>query len=100
MKYTEKKILEIAKKVISDLNPEALKHDTIENAFFNNEKDLSRDKKKIIIHPCWTVSINTLFDNTDFLTISDETGEPIYYQNFNMITAEIEKNSKGKYVIK
>ena len=28
---------------------------------------------------------------------SDETGEPVYYQNFNYIIREIRKDANGKY---
>jgi hypothetical protein len=43
------------------------------------------------------VAVKAPFDNIDFLTISDKTGEPLYYQNFNMIVYEIGKDEKGNY---
>lgn len=98
MKYNENQILEIAKKILQDLNGE-----------YYNEKDLVKitfKKNDMVARPSgaildtWTVSIDALFNNRDFLTISDETGEPLYYQNFNTTIAEIEKNSDGKYVTK
>lgn len=47
--------------------------------------------------PCWVAVINEpIFDTSAFLTISDETGEPLYIQNKH-ITREIEKNSDGNY---
>lgn len=96
MKYIEKEIFEIAKKVITDLNPNALKYEKIEDIIFNNEKKLIAGVKAGELHPCWTVLILTIGDNTNFLVISDDTGEPLYYQNFNMDVFEIEK-ADGKY---
>jgi len=45
--------------------------------------------------PVWRVSVKAVFDNVDFLIISDETGEPLYYQNFNTYIFDIEKDEKG-----
>jgi hypothetical protein len=98
MKNTQKQILEKAKKVLHDLKGEYYNEKDIVKITYH-ENDESFGAKNEIINT-WTVSIDEIFDNRDFLVISDETGEPIYYQNFNMVTAEIEKNSKGKYVIK
>lgn len=98
MKHTEKEILEIVKKVLKDLEGEYYKEANIENVFFDKDDKLIRGENIGKPHYTWTIAIKSLFDNTDFLTISDETGEPLYYQNFNMIIAEIKKNEDGKYV--
>lgn len=97
MKHTEEEILETAKKVLEDFRKGRYKEGDIENAFFSKEKELYRGKNEGKTHPCWTVAIKAPFDNTDFLTISDETGEPLYYQNFNMIVYEIGKDTEGNY---
>ena len=48
----------------------------------------------------WKVSIeDRLFETVDFLTISDETGEPLYFQTKHRVF-EIEKNENDKYQIK
>ncbi|WP_277013422.1 hypothetical protein [Flavobacterium lindanitolerans] len=98
MKNTEKQILEIAKKVLQDLNGEYYDEKNLVKITFNKNDTVARPFGAII--DTWTVSIDALFNNRDFLTISDETGEPLYYQNFNTLIAEIEKNSDGKYVTK
>lgn len=97
MKYTEQEILEIARKVLKCLRSDRFKEDDIENTFFSKEKELYRGENEGKNHPCWTIAIKAPFENTDFLTISDETGEPLYYQNFNMIIYEIEKDINGNY---
>lgn len=44
----------------------------------------------------WLVAINSLFGNHKFLHMSDETGEPVYYQNFNTYIFDVEKDKDGK----
>lgn len=97
MKHTEQEILEIAKKVLEDFRKGRYKEDDIENIYFNPKKELHRGEKKGKPHPIWTIAIKAPFDNIDFLAISDETGEPLYYQNFNMIVYEIGKDGEGNY---
>jgi hypothetical protein len=97
MKHTEKEILEITKKTLQGIRGGRYKESDIENAFFDENEELSRGKDKGKKHPCWTTSIKAPFDNSDFLIISDETGEPLYYQNFNMIVYEIGKDDQGNY---
>lgn len=99
MKYTEKQILEKANKVIKDLGL-SNKTDKVNSIRFNAEKELARGKDKGKKHPCWIIFIDTLFDNTDILTISDQTGEPLYYQSFNMEISEIKRDTEGDYSIK
>lgn len=93
MVHTNEEILEISKKIMKDFRKSRYKDSDIESIFFSKEKELYKGG----IHPCWTIAIKAPFDNTDFLTISDETGEPLYYQNFNMIIYEIGMDSDGNY---
>ena len=97
MKFNKDQILEKSKKILKDLRKERFKEEIIEDTFFDKKDELIRGDNKGKTHPTWTTSILAPFDNTDFLTISDETGEPLYYQNFNMIIYEIDKDSDGKY---
>ena len=97
MRHIENQILEIAKKVLQGYRKNRYKESDIENAIFDENEELMRGANKGKKHPCWTVSIKAPFDNSDFLTISDETGEPLYYQNFNMIVYEIGKDDEDNY---
>ncbi len=101
MKYTKEQIIAKAKLVMKDLEG---KYYT-ENCIDTNINYLTRElveygkfKGKEI--PLWLIAINSLFENHDFLHISDETGEPIYYQNFNAYIFDIEKDKDGKYFMK
>lgn len=97
MKYTENEILEKVKKILKDLRKDRYKEGDVEKIFFDEKDELIRGKDKGKTHPTWTASIVAPFENTDFLTISDETGEPLYYQNFSMIVFEVDKDSNGNY---
>ncbi len=96
MKNTEAKILEKAKQVMADLDGKYYSESTIGKPFFREKEEVADGQYA----DTWTVSVESLFDNLDFLTISDETGEPIYYQNFNMIISDIVKSAQGKYILK
>ncbi len=97
MNYTEAQVLEKARSVLKDLQGEFYKEENVENAWFNKEKDVARLGKTI---PAWTVSINIpILDSTNFLTISDETGEPLFIQSSHKVV-EIEKNADGNYIRK
>jgi hypothetical protein len=93
--YTEEQILEKVKIILKDLKGEYYSDSCINNIYFNPEKQVSRPERKSI--PAWTVSVKSIFNNTDFLTISDETGQPLYYQNFNYRIIEIAKDNDGQY---
>ena len=96
MKHTEKQILEITKKVLQDIFEDLYKESDIEKVLYNEEEELIRGENIGKTHPCWVAIINSLFDSTDFLVISDKTGEPLYIQGkYN--TYEIEKNSERNY---
>lgn len=97
MKNTEQEILEKAKKVLKGIFDDLYKEDDIEKVVFYEKDELIRGSNKGKVHPTWTAIIKAPFDNIDFLTISDETGEPLYYQNFNMIVYEIGKDADGNY---
>jgi hypothetical protein len=95
MGYTEKQILEKTKIILKDLKGKYYTDSCINKISFNKEKEVSRPERKVIA--AWTVSVKAIFDNLDFLTISDEMGEPLYYQNFNYRIMEIAKDETGKY---
>ena len=96
MKNTEIQILEKAKQVMADLYGKHYSESTIGKPMFREKEEVADGQYA----DTWTVSIESLFDNLDFLTISDETGEPIYYQNFNMIITDIGKTAQGRYTLK
>jgi hypothetical protein len=98
MKNKKEQILEKAKKILQDLNGNYYKEEDIVKITYHENNHVASPKGEII--DTWVVSIDALFDNRDFLTISDETGEPLYYQNFNTKIAKIIKNSQGKYITK
>ena len=89
MKHTENEIRVIALKIWKDIDGQFYRDN------FHKNDELNFPIKKTI--DTWAISINSLFDNRDFLIISDDTGEPIYYQNFNYITTEIIKKDDGIY---
>lgn len=69
----------------------------INNAIFEEKEKLTHGKLNGQTKPCWVVSVYALFDHFLFLTILDETGEPLYFQNSNTFKFEIEKDSNGNY---
>jgi len=95
MKHIEKQILEKAIKIVKDLTDGVFGEDNIINVNFHEQNKLLFPNEKII--DVWVISVKSLFDNTDFLILSDETGEPVYYHNFNLIKTEIIKNTDGIY---
>lgn len=97
MKHTEEEMTAKAKKVLSDLHKEFYREENLKKVIFDPREELMRGINEGKEHPCWTAVIDEpLFDSSIFLTISDETGEPLYIQNKHGI-AEIEKNSDGNY---
>jgi hypothetical protein len=95
MNYTEEKVLEKAKKILKDLQKEFYIEENIENVWFQKERSMREDENKT--HSCWIVVIGEpLFGSSIFLTISDETGEPLYIQSKHKVS-EIEKDSDGNY---
>lgn len=99
MKHTEEEILEKAKKIMHDLRGKFYREESVLDAFFVNERIILSGTHKDEKIPLWTVSINSLFENIDFLHISDETGKPIFYQNFNTLTFDVGENEEGEYYL-
>jgi hypothetical protein len=98
MKNTEKEILIKAKKILVDLNPQFFKDENLKKVVYHEKDVVARPKGEII--DTWIAVVDEpIFDTSIFLTISDETGEPLYIQNKHIIR-EIEKDSNGKYVTK
>jgi hypothetical protein len=98
MNYTEEQILEKAKTILQDLQGKFFKEENIDKIWFEEKDEVARPRGKIM--PAWTVSINEpIFDSTNFLTISDETGEPLYIQSSHKVV-EIEKDTDGNYLRK
>ncbi len=97
MKYNEEQVVDKAKKIMSDLLGKYYSDQCISTLFFNENELIQHGQFSGQELPCWTVSINSLFDNLDFLFISDKTNEPLYYHNFNMNLYEVLKDSKGGY---
>lgn len=67
---------------------------------FEKERELSRGPNKGTNIEAWVVSFEfgkPYFDpEAVFLTIADETGEPLYFQHSTAVV-EIEKDTYGKY---
>jgi len=97
MKNTEEEIIEIAKKVMKDFRNEYYTEECIDGLFYKEEQEIISGKNEGKIFSAWVVSVYSFFDNIDFLCISDDTGEPLYYQNFNTIVLDIEKSPEGKF---
>jgi hypothetical protein len=94
MKYTETQILEKTKKILKDLKQEFYREDNLRKVVFAKKDELARPRGKII--DTWTAVIDAPFDTSEFLIISDETGEPLYIQGKHSIY-EISKDDKGNY---
>jgi hypothetical protein len=95
MNYTEKEILEKAIKILNDLNPQVFKVENLKGVSFSKEDNVARPRGKVM--DTWVAVIEEpIFDTSIFLTISDETGEPLYIQNKHGIR-EIEKDNDGNY---
>lgn len=96
MNYTEEQILKKAKKVLKDLQKQYFREENIEKAWFNEKDEVARPIGTIM--PAWTIVVNEpIFETSEFLVISDKTGEPLYYQNANMRIHEIKKDDNGNY---
>ena len=100
MKYSK---IEIEKKALKLLNDIEWVYDIEEglNAHFKEKREISKGENKGETKPCWVISLGTgkfLFgeNRPAFITILDETGEPLYIQHSQAII-EIEKDSDGNY---
>ncbi len=93
MIHTEEQIREKVKKIISDLSNDGkyFKPDCIDAIIFSENVEENKD--------VWLIYLKVLFKNIDILTISDETGEPIFIRRFTYQVQEIKKDDNGKYYI-
>lgn len=99
MKHTEQEVLEKSKIILKDIRQKYYSDNSIDGILFEAKDEILMGPDKGEIKQTWLVYIKSLFDNIDVLTISDETGEPLYYQNFNLRMNSIEKNSEGRYFL-
>lgn len=97
MKHTTEQIKEKAHQVMKDLDGKFYFETCIIDTHFSKDKAISLSKAKGKTISVWIVGVKAIFDNEDLLIISDETGEPLYYQNFNTFVFNIEKDDDGKY---
>ena len=96
MNYTQEQMLIKAKKVLQDLQKQYFKEENLLGVSFREKDEVSRPRGKIM--DTWVAVIDEpIFEASEFLTISDETGEPLYYQNANMRIHEIKKDDNGNY---
>ncbi|MGB3592027.1 MAG: hypothetical protein WBA16_10125 [Nonlabens sp.] len=101
MNYTKDEIIEVAKTVMKDLDGRFYREKSVDkDPSFNENEEMKYGKNKGQKVNIWFFSMNTIGDNKDHLYISDVTGEPIFYQNFNTFVFDIVKNSNGKYELK
>ncbi len=96
MKYTEQLIKDKADQIMKDLDGKFYFTGCVVDAFYDFNSIINYGKLKGKKHSSWIVGIKAL-DYEDLLFISDETGEPLYYMNFNTLTFDIEKDKDGKY---
>jgi len=96
MNYTEEQIKEICIRVLTELNYD-ISDEVVERIWVEEEDVLIRGENKGNKASNWTIAINfPLFKTTDYLTISNMTGEPLYLQTKHTVS-EIIKDSEGKY---
>jgi hypothetical protein len=97
MNYTKEEILGKAIVILKDLKGKYYFEGCVDGATYveNTLIDFGefKNQKKSI----WIFGVKALGGNEDLLIISDETGEPIYYQNFNTIVFDIKKDDKGYF---
>lgn len=96
MIHTEEQINVIIDKLYNDLDPINPKW-TIGKIWFQEKYKPIRGESKGEERPVWKVAIeDEIFNTTDFLTISDETGDPLYFQTKHGVY-EIFKHEDGTY---
>lgn len=101
MKHTKEQIIAKAKLVMKDhLEKYYTENCVKENVTYFGKELIEYGKYKGKEIPLWLANIKSLFDNENLLFISDETGEPVYYQNFNTYIFDVEKDKNGKYFMK
>lgn len=97
MKHTEEQIVEKAKVILKDFRGKYYSDECIDGTVYRENKNISFGKLKGKKHSTWIIGVKALADNEDLLFISDETGEPLYYQNFNTYTFDVEKDERGYF---
>jgi hypothetical protein len=96
MKHTEEQILTKGKEVLKDLYGNFYREEEVQKVLFDPNEELLRGGTGFIA--AWTVVIiEPVSDSLIFLTISDQTGEPIYIQSKHLVR-EIMKDVNGKYI--
>ena len=100
MIHTEKQIKEIAFKAMNDIEFDYDKEIGILYIGFDKSKDIRRGIFSGKSIPTWLVSFEFgkpyFTPESVFLTISDETGDPLYFQHSTAVI-ELEKDVNGKY---
>jgi hypothetical protein len=96
MNHTEQEIIEKAEAVTKDLFGHSYRSGQVVKAMYNpNEEPLRGEGTSIA---AWTALINEpVIDSFIFLTISDDTGEPLYTRSKHLVR-EITTDGNGKYI--
>lgn len=80
MNLSEEKIKQIALQTFIDLQY-SLGEKDIEKIWFEKEDQSLIDEDNVEINPNWIIALNDpIFDSSFFLTISDKTGIPLFFQ--------------------
>src|SRR5690606_10574481 len=95
MNLTENDALRIADTVLNDFKNSPFDGRILKHCRYYENDELARPRGSRA--NVWVAVIdNPLFDDTQFIVISDETGEPLYIQTKHTVN-EIVKNGDGKY---
>ena len=97
MNYTKEEILDKATTILKDLNGKYYFEGCVDDATYIENKLIAFGRFKDEKQSIWIVMAKAFADNVDLLIISDKTGEPLYYQNFNTFVFDIEKDDKGYF---
>ncbi len=99
MKHTEAQVLAKAHEVLKDLYQQFYNAEDVEGCHFIPEEE-AIDFSHFTGNQ-WSISIlDKVFDRYSFLTISDETGEPLYLQSSMVSGSEIILGEDMKYAYK
>lgn len=97
MILTKEKILEKTHMIMKDLQGKRYKETCVRKINFHKKNDTLHSQE--LTSDVWVISLNSIFDKIDFLTVSDETGEPVFIRRFSYQVQEIKKDSNGKYYL-
>lgn len=96
MNHAEQEIIEKAEAVTKDLFGHSYRSGQVVKAMYNPNEELLRGEGTSIA--AWTAVINEpVTDSFIFLTISDDTGEPLYIQSKHLVR-EITTVANGRYI--